>query len=188
MIIERLRNETSVAHQSLEKLLIPRIKSITTPAQYLSLLQMFYGFYAPLEAAIDGHMEDHILPDYNERRKAGAILNDIYAITDNTDSVATLSEDLPQMENTGNAIGALYVLEGSTLGGQVIRKMLEKNLQLPGGKGLEFFNGYGEATPQRWKHFINCMNSYASTSGAGDAIIQGANDTFIKIKSWAEQH
>ncbi|MFB0906894.1 MAG: heme oxygenase [Spirosomataceae bacterium] len=43
-------------------------------------------------------------------------------------------------------MGALYVLEGSILDGIFIKQMLEKSLNLPDGKGLQYFEGYGKTS------------------------------------------
>ena len=53
---------------------------------------------------------------------------------------------LPSIPGTAEAIGALYVMEGSTLGGQIIKKMIAKQLGTAEDHATSFFNGYGEAT------------------------------------------
>lgn len=185
MILERLKSETRMAHQSLEKMLVPKIKNIVTALQYNSLLQMFYGFYYPLEQSINNYIDDSIIPDYNKRRKAGTILKDINSI--NAAAELPLCTDMPEVTNTSQALGALYVLEGSTLGGQVICQMLEKNLDLPDGKALTFFTGYGIETQTMWQSFVKEINHYMATVGNSDDMVASANDTFIKINNWAKE-
>jgi len=62
-------------------------------------------------------------------------------------------EFLPEIKNTAQAFGALYVIEGSTLGGQIIKKMVQKQLCMEGNNGLSFFDGYREATSDMWQVF-----------------------------------
>ena len=50
-------------------------------------------------------------------------------------------------------VGALYVLEGSTLGGQVITRQLAQSIQVYPGKGASFFHGHGADTHVRWNAF-----------------------------------
>lgn len=55
------------------------------------------------------------------------------------------------------ALGALYVLEGATLGGQVIIKRLKKNepfSTLP----LAYYNVYADHTGVMWTQFLENIN------------------------------
>ncbi|MER3464226.1 MAG: hypothetical protein C4329_07220 [Chitinophagaceae bacterium] len=57
-----------------------------------------------------------------QRRKADAILLDLNDTVD-----LSLCTSLPQINSTAKTIGAMYVLEGSTLGGRGISKMLQRH-------------------------------------------------------------
>ncbi len=48
-------------------------------------------------------------------------------------------------------LGALYVLEGSTLGGRLIARHLEATFGFRDGKGDAYFRGHGEATGALWR-------------------------------------
>ena len=48
-------------------------------------------------------------------------------------------------------LGALYVLEGSTLGGRFIARHVESVLGLAPGAGDSYFQGHGEATGSLWR-------------------------------------
>ncbi len=56
-MIEQLRERTGKQHQELERVLIPSIKAVNTPEAYVQLLQLFYGYYYPLEQHIAAHMD-----------------------------------------------------------------------------------------------------------------------------------
>ena len=61
----------------------------------------------------------------------------------------------PDIKNQGDLVGMLYVIEGSTLGGQLISKHLTKNLGITPETGGRFFGGYGENTSVLWLDFLN---------------------------------
>ncbi len=55
-----------------------------------------------------------------------------------------------QINSLAELAGCLYVLEGATLGGQMIVKKLRQTLGTNVEKSLRFFEAYGEATGERW--------------------------------------
>ena len=60
---------------------------------------------------------------------------------------------LPPVDGIAAVIGALYVIEGSTLGGQVIAPRLSQSLGIDCDHGAGFFHGYGDETHRHWEHF-----------------------------------
>lgn len=178
-----IKDSTKAVHEEVEQLLLPHLASVQNTADYAAILKMFYGYYHPLEKMIEAFITPDILPDIAERRKATAIVHDLRAIGQPANNLFP-SEYLPAIENAAQAIGALYVLEGSTLGGKMIAKMLRKNeaLSLTDDK-LSFFTGYGEETGSKWKTFLDLLNQQED----GSDVLKGANETFVYLKSWMQQ-
>jgi len=50
--------------------------------------------------------------------------------------------DIPEINDHLQVFGALYVMEGSTLGGQIISQMIARQLGIQ-DKGISFFQNYG---------------------------------------------
>ncbi len=50
-------------------------------------------------------------------------------------------------------LGAMYVMEGSTLGGLYIARHVEPLLGLSAECGTAYFRGYGEQTGEQWRSF-----------------------------------
>ena len=48
-------------------------------------------------------------------------------------------------------LGAMYVMEGSTLGGRFLARHVETVLGLAPGRGDAYFQGHGEATGALWR-------------------------------------
>jgi heme oxygenase len=79
------------------------------------------------------------------------------------------------------ALGAFYVLEGSTLGGRVILKSLPASL----GVGTRYFEGFGAETVRMWQSFVaNLCDAAATDTTAQQSIINGAIDTFAAISRY----
>src|SRR4051812_39399432 len=102
---ERLREETHEAHVKVEKLIIPRIKSLNGHSSYSRLLAIFYGYFKPVEEKIEQHIDKFVVPDIEERRKAAAILEDISFI--GGESTTTVCQNLPVIESVPEALGAM---------------------------------------------------------------------------------
>jgi heme oxygenase (biliverdin-IX-beta and delta-forming) len=181
-----LKEKTMHAHKALEALLIPSLRQITTTAEYVRLLQTFYGFFSPLEGIIEHYLTPRQLPDIRERRKASFLLNDITALGFSTEHLATTSH-LPLITKEAQAWGALYVLEGSTLGGRGITRMLLKQCGALSLNQLTFFNGYGEATGPMWLRFQEALNGLDYSESEVATTVQAANDTFLNFKKWIEE-
>jgi len=78
----------------------------------------------------------------------------------------------PDIKNPGDLVGTLYVVEGSTLGGQLIAKHLAKNLGITPETGGRFFGGYGENTVNFWTDFLD----FAADIDQDDALCLSAKN------------
>ena len=185
MLTEKIRIATQQYHQETEKILIGKLKNMRSLNDYSDILKIFHGYFGGLEQLIDQHINPEILTDYNERRKAAALGNDLQALNSALPTQAT-GNQLPAIDNTLEAFGALYVIEGSTLGGKIISKMVQQHMGITDGKGLSFFDGYGEDTGIKWAGFQEKLNSIAQTPEQEDEVITAANNTFLKFKEWME--
>lgn len=184
-MLDELRKTTASSHQALEGFLIPVIKNTFTVAEYSRLLRMFYGYYKPLEEQLDQFAMNEVLPDYDQRRKAQLILDDLHQLGQE-EAHLPLCTNLPSIQNRDEALGALYVLEGSTLGGPVIKKILQRNLQRQEEEGFSFFAGYREKTQERWEAFKMELENHSLGNRDSSRVAAAASDTFIYLKRWAE--
>jgi heme oxygenase len=185
MMIKYLREATETLHQDLERILIPKIKQTHTPAEYISLLQLFYGYYYPLEQHIAAHLDTSFPGGFEQRRKASLLLQDIAVINGAPIDTPPLCTDIPEITDAGQALGALYVLEGSTLGGQVISEIITRNVPNV-SKALSFFEGYGNNTQPMWDSFVHYLDGYNGTDAQKARLIQAAADTFLKFQHYAK--
>lgn len=179
-VAAELKKSTSKEHTESETVLLSRLFSLSSAHDYASILKTFYGFYFPLQIRIFHHISHSRLPDIDERQSASLILNDLAELGLRPDFIA-LCELIPAIRSEAEAFGALYVLEGSTLGARQIKKMLMTNdkLQIP-ENATRFFTGYGSDTPEKWKSFLDALNKHTEV----DEILSTAKETFTLFTNW----
>lgn len=175
MLQEILRERSASAHQQLEKIVVAKLKSIRSQEDYAELLKLFYAYFNRLEHVIEPFITDEILPDRSERRHSGFLANDIISLGGTTDDI--LVPEVPEVNNLVQALGALYVMEGSIMGGAVIVQMLGKYGITT---GTSFFSGYGSQTPIKWAFFMESLNKNI-TASAQQEVIEAAVDTFDRF-------
>jgi heme oxygenase len=189
-ILEAIREATSENHKRLENstLLLSISQKDLSLENYILILKKFYGFFQPLEQSIGVFQSSlsQLLPDYSTRRKAEWLQQDLNALVTDTDA-KLICTDLPKISQLAEAWGCLYVLEGSTLGGKMISRVVEACLGLGPRNGASFFNGYGEETGTRWKNFTKALTEYSTASGEDEKTIAAANETFLKFGQWINQ-
>ncbi len=184
MLSEKVKNETKTRHQELEKVMIPLLKKASGEENYLHVLGIFYKFFSAVEKQISQVMPASFSVKWNDRRKSGWIeseLNELGYSPSIWDSMPG-PEYLPDLHSK-NYTGAMYVLEGSTLGGQHITAMLRRSLPFP-DHSFRFFSGYRELTFTKWHDFLTDFNKAPEQDHAD--IIHAASDTFHSFRMYLE--
>jgi heme oxygenase len=158
--MNELREKTATLHRATETAFDLRA-SCASLANYSNLLRTLLAVYRPLERRLDRVDWNTTTIDWKNRRKTALLETDLIALREpcnvqESDQAATIP-----LRSTAGAIGCLYVLEGSTLGGQYILKHIERTLGLTQQKGAAFFAGYGAATRERWASFGAAADAYA---------------------------
>lgn len=187
MFSEELKRSTLTEHAELEKKLVSRIKKIATVKDYADLLKLMYGYYKPLQDRIGLYPREKSGGDDFSLRISDSILKDLEALGHKPDTGIPVCSLLPEITTAAASLGAMYVTEGSTLGGQIITKMISRQLNISGNRGFSFFNAYGEETPARWENFKGFLNRTADDQDKKETI-ETAKKTFSTFKEWVVQH
>ncbi|MFH6959139.1 biliverdin-producing heme oxygenase [Flavobacterium aquidurense] len=175
MIQEELRKQTEASHHQLEKLVIAKLKKIYSDEDYVNLLKIFFAYFIRLEVAVKPYISSEILPDYAERRHAASLADDIISLGFMPSALPDVI--VPSIDNTVKALGALYVMEGSIMGGRIIIQMLDKRGIT---QGISFFAGYGSDTETRWSSFVEVLDHYIKAENMQEAI-QAAKQTISNL-------
>ena len=183
-----LRQGTRIHHDALERKMSPLLGIVSIHA-YTALLQKLFGYYKPLEERIAALPGWHNLPvDLGRRQKAPLLARDLLWLKVTQPQLSQLPqcERLPEVKSITQALGCLYVLEGATLGGQIIGRQLKKNLALDEDRGCAFFCSYGDEVGLMWKCFRETLSSHCSKHGRTEEeqLVKSACETFVSLDYW----
>ncbi|WP_232537410.1 biliverdin-producing heme oxygenase [Cystobacter fuscus] len=179
-LLQSLKAETRPHHERAEsvvRLMAPEL----SVSGYRAHLEALHALHAFLEPAVAEHLEvSHPELRVNERRKLHLLREDLLALGHDALSLARLPPLArpPALPGVPEAFGALYVLEGSTLGGQLILRHLVRHFEgRPVGR-FAFFRAYGENVGPMWKSFGDALLRACPEPALAPRVIRGAQATF----------
>lgn len=174
----RLRAATAPAHEALERDLDWKAR-VASLVGYRDLLARLHGFHSAWEPAIGAALADGAF--FEPRRRLGALRQDLAFLGLSAERIDGLARARPiALDRAAAAMGALYVLEGSTLGGRVIGRHIAATHGLT-GEGLAYYSGHGARTGAMWMAFRDRLDSYGAD---GEAVVMAANETFDAMRVW----
>ncbi len=181
-ILVQLKTRTAHQHQATEAT-VNLMRDDYTLDDYKKLLIKFYSFYKPFEAKMSESLTANSVEfNHNERLNTPKLTADLknLGMSDTDISNIQLCDNLPNLDSKERIFGSLYVIEGSTLGGQVISRHLKGKFDIDQTTGAAFFTGYGQETGKMWNGYRETVTNFAETANH-DEIVAGANETFEKI-------
>lgn len=180
MFIQNLRTSTAHCHKQLElnSLSLSLLSDHVNEDIYCRYLTRLYSFVKGFEQYVYPALSHHFF-NINDRKKALFIEEDLKAHHIAIDKNIILKEAFfrDTYPDVYLAAGALYVLEGSTLGGQIIVKHLQKTMP-PGFGKAAYFSGYQQKTGSMWKEFLQQLTALPQSKQQEQQIITGAITTF----------
>ncbi len=184
-VLNELRSGTQTLHVALEKRL-PFFSDSLDLQRYTRLLAAYYGFYRAMENRL---ANSALIPpgfDLHARLKTQALEQDLRALGIKPGTLA-LCPSLPQLNSEASVLGVLYVLEGATLGGNILRKQISDRLGLQAHDGGAFLYVYGEATGRNWKSFLDFLCAMPLDARARAEAVKAACSTFSCFEQWLER-
>ena len=177
----RLRSETATHHQKLEdglRLLSPDL----TAERYRKILEGFFAVHKELESHLADFQKAH--PDsaaatlyLPTRKKLAWLFEDLGWQTDRSVERNVRPFDLRWANEEAALWGLLYVIEGSTLGGQVLNRGL-KSFSLV-GLGTRYFESYRSDVGRLWQQFGQELSTLPESWH--DAIVKAADRMFAEL-------
>lgn len=185
---KKLKAFTAAHHDHIEQ--NPLTKAIVdetiTKQAYAHLLSKFYGFYSVCEPLLEKTaLWQQKGFDIVARRKTPMLVKDLQFLQIDPTKLP-LSSDLPPLQTDAQRMGFLYVMEGSTLGGQFLSRALLKKFGFTAERGAAYFNSYGtENLGYMWKEFQVLLNDFAHNHPQKEQeLLQTASLTFQKLDTW----
>lgn len=185
MILAKLKETTKEQHEALETV-VNVMNSTFTLDDYKALITKFYLFYSALEPSLPAEQLIENGFDIESRRKLPSLERDLSAlsIVQKPDEAAV---EIPVFDSVAKAFGAAYVLEGATLGGQIITRHLSSAIGITPETGASFFYSYGPNVGPMWKEFGAAITAYADANGHDEEIVAGARETFDAFRKFFEK-
>ena len=184
--LQQLRSKTANSHQLIEQNSISQslMSERVTTAQYAQYLKSMYGFVHGFEKMVFPLLQPYQLLQLDDRRKAHLIQADL-ALMNHTAAKPYVNDELfsSHYQTDAAALGGMYVLEGSTLGGQIISRHLSKVLgDSVAGKTM-YLTAYAGQTGSMWKSFLQLLCEAGATTAKEDEIIDSAVNTFSLLNN-----
>lgn len=177
----RLRSKTANSHQLIEQNNVSQslMSQNVTTTQYAQYLSKMYSFVHGFEKIVFPLLKHYELLQLDERRKSHLIEADL-ALLNYSAEPRYENDELfsTHYQTAAAALGGMYVLEGSTLGGQIISRHLSKIL----GNSVEgkttYLTAYTGQTGSMWKNFLQLLCAESDRHGFEEEIIDSAVNTF----------
>lgn len=182
-VLLMLRSGTAAEHAELERsldLLDPGLDR----ARLTGVLARMHGFWLAAEAGLDAWADrfpaDARHVGWDRRRRAELFAADLATLGA---PGAEEGPELPVPAGTDQALGRLYVLEGSTLGGVLIDRHLA-SLPALSALRLRAFSPYGGRTGVMWHGFRSAARARISAGGDAATMVAAARETFAALAYW----
>jgi len=175
----RLRAETAEAHRRLEDNLDIFGKIASADARR-RLVQRFHGLHAGAEAALAPWLTAVDGLAFGDRSRLPQLRRDLAALGCGDPAPPACRVAAPA--GAAEALGLLYVLEGSSLGGRVIgRRLAADGID---DTGLSFLDPYGPQVGEQWRAFTAVLERETVGDADREAAVAGALRGFQLALDW----
>lgn len=117
-----LRAGTRAEHDRVDRLFAAL--DLSAPRDYRLFLTAQATAFLPVETALERAGAAAVVPDWPERRRSRLLREDLAAL----DLPIPAPETLPELDGVPAILGAIYVVEGSRMGGAMLRRALAPSM------------------------------------------------------------
>ena len=190
VFLNNLRMATGEKHKMLESqgLLAALMSPEVTMDHYTTHLSLMQTIHQVFEQQLLPQLSI-LFPDKESILMSGLISDDLRFLGGSHAGFLPAAYALPvKTPSLAYALGFLYVLEGSKLGGKVIFKHLQKTLGISGEEGGKYLTDNGANTGSNWKRFLGVFAEYVTARQLEEEAIAGANDAFTSIYTYYQSN
>lgn len=173
-----LRDRTAELHRAVEAA-VDLPGAVRSRADYVSLLGRYYDLHAPLEQRLAlpawARQWEGLGIDVDRHRRAHLLEDDLHRL-----GVVPVARDvpLPPLLTFGEALGCLYVLEGSAIGGRVLAPALRA---AAGDVPTAFLAGDARGRGRCWQSVRHAL--LRADDALTDDVVRGARAVFAAFGS-----
>ena|SRR6478736_7315362 len=159
--------------------------------EYSSLLARFHQFHTAFDEFIVDRQAMNWAPAWfyaDGRMKSGWLAEDLRMLEmSSLPFPVKVREKMTEMLQTpAHLWGAIYVIEGSMLGGVSIRKHFSQSLGLTRNNGLRYFSGYEQQTGANWHAVLQTLDGLQTSMHT--ATVTAATQTFELLSQSLANH
>lgn len=197
-LLQQLKTGTATRHRAIESV-VPLLDPNLTPAAYRGYLEALLGYYPVVEQRLRLLPDlPGVLPDLDQRWKTDALRMDCEELGSRLkpeadpaghpaaveDLPAAKLDVVPALGTLPEAFGCLYVLEGSTLGGQILVRVVRERLGPQIGDATRFLASYGDQVRPMWQRLQGAMVAALPDAGEQKLAVQSACALFDGLHQW----
>ncbi|HZG18967.1 MAG TPA: biliverdin-producing heme oxygenase [Herbaspirillum sp.] len=178
----RLKHETADLHQQMH-VLMESAQPFADRQRYSRFVAAQYHFQRDVEHLFDDPGLQAAVPDLQVRGREAAALADLADLGTSAGVVAIATADVRMPE----ALGWLYVSEGSTLGAAFLLKEV-RHLGLDEQFGARNLAAYPEGRAVVWRRFVDFLDRPGLSPQAQQAVLAGATAAFARFGALLRRH
>jgi heme oxygenase (biliverdin-IX-beta and delta-forming) len=180
--LDRLRLETAMDHVAVEAGLPLMVEDLDRDS-YVRCLRQVYGLVAAWEDWSAGSSPEWMHSLLENRQRRGLLERDLawFGVV----QLDTARPEMPKRMDDASLLGSMYVMEGSTLGGRLIARHVERVLGLSAGIGDAYFSGHDQHTGTMWKEFCSVLQTRVPDRET-HTVILAAKTMFGIFGSWMQ--
>jgi heme oxygenase len=165
----RLKTETASEHQRMHQLMA-QAEVFSSAQRYAQFTLSQYYFQLEIEQLFEHVDLAAVIPDLDIRGRAAAALADLQDLAIQPQGRARAADQL----SLPQALGWLYVSEGSTLGAAVLFKQAQQHLGYDQNFAARNLAAYPEGRATVWKRFVVALDQAALDLEEQNLVIAGA--------------
>jgi heme oxygenase len=186
-----LRSETRGLHDRAEAH-VESAADRLDPAAYSRLLIVLLALHSRIERDLQSFAGWSSLEpplDIVSRCRSHLLVADLDALGIDAPASREREAATPRLDTFGHALGALYVVEGSRLGGHVLAGRIERSPRAIDASAFRFLRSDGADIGRSWRELRAALEGFATSRETRQRVVRGAVETFAcferQLGCWA---
>ena len=185
-LAEQLKRQTTTVHESLDKRII-RARPFDSEQNYLGFLKMQLCFHWLVRPLFNDPNVAALMGNISHGCRFDQVVQDCLDLNLNAEQQQQLlASVLPLQVTTAEAVGWIYTIEGSNIGGAFLFKMA-KQIGLNEDRGALHLAGHIDGRAKHWREVKQCINQLDLDSAEQQQMIAGARDAFSFVRHKVEE-
>ena len=179
----KLKQSTREVHEHLDRKIMYQ-DPFSNLSNYINFLSFQYHLMVYVAPIYQNASLAKLIPQLTQRDRLHLLVNDFEDLKVKVPK--PLNDQIPSSFSTEQALGWLYVIEGSKLGAAILAKHVSK-LNLSAEYGAQFLAGPGIGRGHQWRAFMLAIEQLKLTPEQEKEVIHGACQAF-KFANYLVEH